>query len=258
VTPADLDRAVVEAVRAATADGELAGAVPDDAALEWAGGGFVSPLPLRLAARAGRTPRQVAEIIARRIDGVWQGAGEVAVIGPGFLSIPVGQPGALAKHIVETADYGRAPGLVRASQATWPDRPRTFDNPGFVVQFAHARAASVRRHARDLGLAAGDPEGRLDEPAERRLLGLLAELPLRAARAAGGAAGGAVDPASYRRHLVRVADAYHDVHERCPALPKGDEVPNRLHGARLTLAEAVRVALNNGLRTLGETPEERL
>jgi arginyl-tRNA synthetase len=239
VNPADLDQAVVAAVRAATAAGELSGEVPAHAALRWAEGSFVSPLPLRLAARGGDLPpRQVAEVIARRVGG--------EVVGPGFLRLEMPEPGALAKRIAEAGDFGKGAAVMGS---TWPDRPRTFDNPGFRVRFAYARAAAVWRRAGALGLAPGAPEGWLGAAEERRLLGLMAELP---GRAAGR------DAAGYRRHLVRVADAYHDVYERCPALPRGDEPPNPRHGARLTLAEAARVALNNGLRTLGETPEERL
>ncbi|HEU5161226.1 MAG TPA: DALR anticodon-binding domain-containing protein [Streptosporangiaceae bacterium] len=234
MTPADLDKAVVAAVRAATADGELAGAVPAAAGLRWADGGFVTALPMRLAARGGRTPRQVAEVIARRVGG--------EVVGPGYLRIEPPDLGALARHIVEAGDYGAADGL---AGPTWPDRPRTFDNPGFRLRFAYARAAAVRRYARELGVPAGAPDGLLTEPPERTLLGRLAELPGK-------------NGERYRRHLVRIADAYHDVYERCPALPMGDEPPSPRHGARLTLAEAVRIALNNGLRTLGETPEDRL
>jgi arginyl-tRNA synthetase len=215
--------------------------VPADAGLRWAEGGFVTALPFRLAAYAGRPPLQVAEAIARRVGG--------EVTGRGFLRIEV-DLGALAGHVAETRDYGAADGL---AGPTWPDRPRTFDNPGFRVRFAYARAAAVRRYARALGLAPGVPDGSLGEAAERALLGLIAELPGCAARAAAER-----DPARYRRHLVRMADAYHDVHERCPALPLGDEPPSPRHGARLTLAEAARVALDNGLRTLGETPEDRL
>jgi hypothetical protein len=252
VTPADLDQAVVAAVRAATADGELDGgpggelrgvaAAPADAGLRWAAGSFVTALPLRLAAQSGLPPRQVAEVIARRVGG--------EVTGPGFLRLEVPELGPLARRIAATGDYGAVAGV---TGPMWPDRPRTFDNPGFRVRFAYARAVAVRRRAAELGVAPGAPEGWLDAAAERRLLGLMAELPGRAARAVRER-----DRAGYRRHLVRVADAYHDVYERCPALPKGDEPPSACHGARLTLAEAARVALNNGLRTLGETPEERL
>lgn len=227
-------------MRAAAADGELseAGAAGSvDAGLRWAEGGFVSALPLRLAARSGRPPRQVAEAIARRVGG--------AVTGPGFLWFEMPEPGALARRIAATADFGAG---ACPDGPAWPDRPRTFDNPGFRVRFAYVRAAATRRQAAALGIASGPPEGLLDAAEERRLLGLMAELPGRAGRSTVG----------YRRHLVRVADAYHDVYERCPALPKGDEPPGPGHGARLTLAEAARVALNNGLRTLGEIPEERL
>jgi arginyl-tRNA synthetase len=246
VTPADLDQALLHAVRGAVADGEFAGPVPEDTFLTWADGNYVTPLPMRLAGPSGRPPREVAEVIAGRLAGV----GRVAVTGPGYLTITAAEPGALARHIVETPGYG-APGTTWPGEA-WPDRPRTFDNPGFVVRFAYARAASVRRQARELGFGPGRPDG-LDEPAEVRLLGLLAELPGRTARAAGEG-----DAARYKRHLVRIADAYHDVYERCPALPRGDEAARPRHGARLTLAEAVRIALNNGLRTLGETPKERI
>ena len=234
------------AVRAAAADGELSGAaalaVPTDAGLRWAAGSFVTALPLRLAARSGRSPLEVAEVIARRVGG--------AVIGPGFLRIEMPELGALARCIVEAGDYGAG---ACVDGPTWPDGPRTFGNPGFRVRFAYARAAALQRQASELGVAPGAPEGLLGEAEERRLLGLMAELPGRAARTVR-----ARDTAGFRRHLVRVADAYHDVYERCPALPKGDEPPTPRHGARLTLAEAARVALNNGLRTLGEIPEERL
>ncbi len=60
------------------------------------------------------------------------------------------------------------------------------------------------------------------------------------------------------RCLERLAGAYHDVHERCPALPRGDEKPGAVHAARVTLAEAARIALGNGLNMIGETPRERI
>jgi arginyl-tRNA synthetase len=245
VIPADLSNALVNAARAAVADGELVGAVPEETLLTWKNGGYVTPLPMRLTASDHR-PRQVAEILARRLTNV----GTVTVTDPGFLTITPDQPGDVARRIVETVDYGRA-SLPRPA-TVWPDRPRTFGNPGFVVRFAYARAASVRRHARDLGIARGAPHG-LDDPYELTMLGTLAELPGRAAQAVREN-----DAAPFQRHLLRLADAYHDVHEHCPALPTGDEPTTQKHGARLTLAEAVRVALFNGLRTLGENPEERI
>jgi arginyl-tRNA synthetase len=233
----------VDAVRDAVADGELSGPVPDHISVTWEDGRYVSPLPLRLAAATGREPREVAKIIASRVE-------NAEVTGPGFLAVAVADPGVLARHIVEAGDYGHV--RLPAEDTTWPDRPRTFDNPGFVVRFAYARAASVRRHAHDLGLVRTEPLG-LDDPYELRLLGLLADLPGRADQAVREK-----NATPYRRQLVEIAEAYHDVYERCPALPKGDERVDHTHTARLTLAEAVRIALNNGLRALGESPEERL
>ncbi|TDD66330.1 hypothetical protein E1298_40470 [Actinomadura rubrisoli] len=58
--------------------------------------------------------------------------------------------------------------------------------------------------------------------------------------------------------LERVAGAYHDVHERCPAVPRGDEKPGAVHAGRVSLAEAARIALGNGLNMIGETPRERI
>jgi arginyl-tRNA synthetase len=242
VTPADLNRALADAARAAVADGEIDGPIPEDTHLSWEDGRYVTPLPLRMA--AGRRPGEVAKIIAARLTDV----GDVAIREPGFLTITPSTPGALARHIIETPRYGE----IGIAAETWPDRPRTFANPGFVVRFAYTRAAAVRRHAEDLGLDQGDPDV-LSDPYEVRLLGALAELPSRGAQAVRQN-----DATPYKRQLVKIADAYHDVHERCPALPKGDEPAGEKHAARLTLAEAVRISLNNGLRTLGEIPEEQI
>jgi arginyl-tRNA synthetase len=136
-------------------------------------------------------------------------------------------------------------------EVPWPDRPRTFDNPGFSVRYAYARAVAVGREASALGVGPGPHEP--GDPLETRLVDLLAEFPARTARAVREDDAGIV-----KRHLERVADAYHDVHERCPALPRGDEEPGAVHGGRRTLAEAVRISIGNGLQMLGETPRERL
>jgi arginyl-tRNA synthetase len=93
----------------------------------------------------------------------------------------------------------------------------------------------------------------LEDPRERRLLTLLADFPGRAEQAVRRN-----DPRPFTRHLESIADAYHDVHEQCPALPKGDEPPGARHAARLVLARAVRITVGNGLRMLGETPDDRL
>jgi arginyl-tRNA synthetase len=244
VTPADVSSAVLAAVAAARTSGELTHA-PVDASLTRANGTYGSPLALRMAAVEGRPATEIAELIAGRLAQA-PGIAAVDVTGPGFLMITMASHGALAEGIAAAgAAYGRA--IVPRPESIWPDRPRTFDNPGFRVRFAYARAAAVRRRGDALGIADGPHEP--DHPHEIRLLDLLAEFPARAARRNAGV---------LKRHLVRVADAYHDVYERCPALPRGDAEPTKRHGGRRVLAAAVRTTIGNGLNMLGETPEERL
>lgn len=263
---------IVAAVRDAITDGELAladsavpapGSVPlrsthgggsNDAASGATDlGDYATALPLRLAAAAGRPAGKVAAVLAKRLAQA-PGVRAAGVTGPGVLTVSLRAPGALAAAIVAAGEsYARAQ-IPRPSAPVWPARPMTFDNPGFLVRFAHVRAVATARHSADLGIARGplDPE-LLDTARERLLLGRLGELPRWADLAARRR-----DPQVFARHLVRVADAYHEVYEHCPALPRGDQLVSARQHARLWLAAAVQVALASGLRTLGETPPERL
>ena len=241
--------AVLAAVAAARDAGELACAPPGDAFLTCANGSYGSPVALRLAAAEGRPATEIAEVIAKRLP-------VPAEVRDGYLAI---RATGLAAAIAADPDYGRVPGAEprpgetsrESPEETWPDRPRTFDNPGFSVRFGYARAVAVLRRAVMLGIAEGphEPAG----PLEIRLLDLLAEFPAHAARGVRERDAGVL-----KRHLERVAYAYHDVHERCPALPRGDERPTARHAGLLTLAQAVRTTIGNGLQMLGETPRERL
>jgi arginyl-tRNA synthetase len=256
VTPGELSRAVIDAVRAAVADGELAVPIPSDVPVEvTAAGDYATPLPLRLAKAADRSAAEVAAVLAGHLSGR-AGVGRAGVSGPGFLTVTTDTP--------VTAWIDETYGITAVPHATWPTRPLTFDNPGFRVRFAYARASGVGRHAVDLGIpqepspsgasTAGHPHTRaLADPRERRLLGLIAAFPGRAEQARRKG-----DPRPFTRHLELIADAYHDVHEQCPALPRGDEAAGERHTARLALARAVRIVLGNGLRMLGETPADRL
>ena len=260
VTPGELGSAVIDAVRDAVADGDFAVPIPSRVPVEATPtGDYATPLPLRLAKAAGRSAPEVAALLARRLS-KRHGVGAARVTGPGFLTITMDTP--LIARIDET--YG----IIAVPAATWPMRPLTFDNPGFRVRFAYARASGVRRHAADLGIHATHATHNatydntkphdtattpLDDPREKRLLWLLAEFPGRAEQAARQD-----DPRPFTRHLELIADAYHDVHEQCPALPKGDETAGGRHIARLGLARAVRIVLGNGLRMLGETPDDRI
>lgn len=242
VSPGELSSAVIAAVRDAVADGEFSVPVPTTVRLRATGAGdYATPLPLRLARAAGRDAADIAERLAERLSTSTEMTARAT--GPGFLTVTVGTP--------LTARIDAAYGVVTIPRATWPVRPMTFENPGFRVRFAYARACGVGRHAADLGLR--ETHESLHDPRERRLLTLLADFPGRAEQAARRH-----DPRPFTRHLELIADAYHDVHERCPALPKGDEPAGERHFARLGLARAVRIVVGNGLRMLGETPDDRL
>ena len=247
VSPGELSSAVIAAVRDAVADGDITVPIPDRAPFEaTVTGDYATPLPLRLAKAAGRSAPEVAALLAKRLA-ARPGVRAARATGPGFLTITMDTP--LTTRIDDTYGLVAVP-----KSATWPTRPMTFDNPGFRVRFAYARASGVRRHAADLGIPEGAPaESEPGEPRERLLLALLADFPGRAEQAARQH-----DPRPLARHLELIADAYHDVHERCPALPKGDERVGDRHIARLGLARAVRIVLGNGLRMLGEMPDDRL
>lgn len=185
-----------------------------------------------------------AENAAARLRGR-PGIAEVRVRPNGFLEIVVERPGEIVREIL-SREPGRTP---REPSPRWPDSPRTWDNPGFVVRYAHARATATLRWARDLGIPMdGFDAGHLDGPHDRAVLRVLAELPSRRTRNTVGWAG----------YLIKLAHAYHDAHEHAPALPKGDEPVTPTHTARVWLARAVRSVLAQGLTALGETPPDRL
>jgi arginyl-tRNA synthetase len=174
-----------------------------------------------LSAAALRSGVPAAELAARvrRVPGV----SAVETRPNGFLRIVVEAPGELLDELrpLELPD-------------PWPDFPRTWDNPGFVVRYAHARAAAVGRWARELGVPQeGFRPELLDDPAHRAVLRVLAELP---GRLAGRARG-------WESFQVRLATAYHEAHERMPAVPVGDERPSPVHTARVRLARVVRDVL---------------
>lgn len=239
------------AIRDAVREGDLAVEAPDEVPLTafWPGS-YGTPVALRLAAAHRRPARDVANAIAERLTGR-PSIAEARVSGRGFLTVVVDRPGALAAGILaEGPSYGRVDGVTL--HGGWPDRPRTFDNPGFSVRYAYARAAAIQRRAEALGIPLGDP-GLLRQRDEGVLLATLAELPGRAAQAAREE-----DPLPLQRHLELVADAFHRVYEHCPALPVGEEKPGAMHAARRTLAEAVRIAVAGALSMIGESPRERI
>ncbi|GAA1635146.1 hypothetical protein GCM10009733_035280 [Nonomuraea maheshkhaliensis] len=176
---------------------------------------YVSAAALRRGLDAGELAERV-----RALGGV----ASVEVRGKGFLRIVVTVPGDLLRSA-----WARPP-----FEPSWPDFPRTWDNPGFVVRYGHARACAALRWARELGVPeTGFAAELLDDPWHRRVLRALAELPGRLVSREPG----------WESYLLRLALAYHDAHERAPAVPMGEEEPGAVHTARVRVAAAVREVL---------------
>lgn len=138
------------------------------------------------------------------------------------------------------------------------------DNPVFYVQYAHARASSVMRHAReefaDVALApealAAAPLGLLADRDEIALIRLLAQWP----RIVEGAAE-THEPHRIAFYLQEVAAAFHGLWNKGK-----DEASLRfiqsdakdLTLARLALVQAVAFVIASGLQVFGVTPAEEM
>ncbi|WP_055691581.1 ArgS-related anticodon-binding protein NrtL [Streptomyces prasinus] len=117
MTPVELSRTVLRAVRRAVDDGELRVAVPERVVVAPPGPGgcgeYATNVALRLARPAGRTPQHVAEVLRARLlraDGI----GDVVITGPGFINISLREsagPSALVEEILGAGDtpYGHLP-----------------------------------------------------------------------------------------------------------------------------------------------------
>ncbi|MFE9465058.1 ArgS-related anticodon-binding protein NrtL [Streptomyces virginiae] len=101
MTPADLSRCVVRAVRCAVADGELAAgaAAPERVVVERTRpggvGDYATPVAFQVAKAARCAPRDVAGVLARRL-GAEPGIERVEVTGAGFLNFVLPAPSATA------------------------------------------------------------------------------------------------------------------------------------------------------------------
>ena len=135
---------------------------------------------------------------------------------------------------------------------------QTSDNPVFYVQYAATRAASVLRHAAELGIAEPDPAAvdlaLLQHPREAELLLALAEFPAVVATAAE-----LREPHRVARYLEeKVAKSAQRFWDECNVLPKGDEEVAPTTAPRLLLWRATRTVLENGLGLLGVSAPERM
>ncbi|MEU0970259.1 ArgS-related anticodon-binding protein NrtL [Streptomyces sp. NPDC005917] len=90
MTPVELSRTVLRAVRRAVDEGELSVSVPERAVVTPPGpggcGDYATNIALQLARPAGQPPMRVAEILRPHLANA-AGVGDVVVTGPGFLNI---------------------------------------------------------------------------------------------------------------------------------------------------------------------------
>ncbi|MEU9070036.1 ArgS-related anticodon-binding protein NrtL [Streptomyces sp. NPDC048306] len=115
MTPVELSRTVLHAVRRAVDAGELSVAVPTRAVVAPPGpggcGDYASNIALQLARPAGQTPFRVAEVLRSHLVGA-DGITDVVLTGPGFLNISLDRAaagvGLVGEILRRGARYGYA------------------------------------------------------------------------------------------------------------------------------------------------------
>ncbi|MCX5601475.1 DALR anticodon-binding domain-containing protein [Streptomyces phaeochromogenes] len=138
MTPVELSRTVLRAVRRAVDAGELVAPVPEWAQVAPPGpggrGDYATNVALQLARPAGRPPQEVARILRSHLADA-EGVAGVDITGPGFLNITLDGSGAQAL-VAEVLRRGARYGVV--------DEPT-----GELVQLHHPREvrAAVTAHA---------------------------------------------------------------------------------------------------------------
>ena len=133
-------------------------------------------------------------------------------------------------------------------------RAQTSDNPVYYIQYAHARVASVMRQLGERALAFDRANGlanlaRLDSESEQALMVELSRYP-----EVVETAGENLEPhlvATYLRELAAAFHMYYNTHQFLV-----DDAA--LRDARLTLAQATRQVLANGLALLGISAPESM
>ncbi|CAL9559328.1 ArgS-related anticodon-binding protein NrtL [Streptomyces sp. enrichment culture] len=161
MTPVELSRTVLHAVRRAVDEGELSVAVPERVVVAPPGpggcGDYATNVALQLARAAGRPPRQVAEVLLPRLAAA-EGVTDVAITGPGFLNISLDRDASaeFVRKILREGDrYGHSDALagqVVALRVPYEVRAevvadavaRIVASQGGRVEIAHGEPADLR------------------------------------------------------------------------------------------------------------------
>ncbi|HEX5122567.1 MAG TPA: arginine--tRNA ligase, partial [Rhodanobacteraceae bacterium] len=133
-------------------------------------------------------------------------------------------------------------------------RAQTNDNPVYYIQYAHARVASVMRQLAERGMAWDRANGlaqlsRLDSETEQALMVELSRYP-----EVVEAAGQNLEPHLIANYLRELAAAFHMYYNTNQFLVDDAAIRD----ARLTLANATRQVLANGLDLLGISAPESM
>ncbi len=136
------------------------------------------------------------------------------------------------------------------------------ENPVFYVQYAHARAHSIRRTAAEAGVGTSDAAlaaadfSALAHPAQLALARKLAEWPRQVEQAAASH-----EPHRIAFYLSDLASEFHGLYNLGrddPALRVVQDGDNAANAARLALVRAVSVVIATGLGILGVTPLDEM
>ncbi|MFV0133634.1 ArgS-related anticodon-binding protein NrtL [Streptomyces sp. HMX87] len=123
MTPVELSRTVLHAVRRAVDAGQLCVSVPERVAVTVPGpggcGDYATNVALQLARPAGRAPRDVADILRPHLAGT-DGITDVVVTGPGFLNISLDDTAPVAL-VAEVLRRGSRYGFADAGADAAPD-----------------------------------------------------------------------------------------------------------------------------------------
>ena len=132
---------------------------------------------------------------------------------------------------------------------------KSMENPVFYVQYAHVRACAILRQASELGIerqAVSETNlALLSHEREREVLRCLGDLPAVIETACHARA-----PHRIVSWLRDLASAFHSFYHDCRVT--GDDVPDDLTHARLSLVDTVRIGLAIGLDLVGVSKPERM
>jgi len=129
-------------------------------------------------------------------------------------------------------------------------KEKSEENPVFYVQYAHARISSIIRMAQDNNIAPSLQDlGLLSSEDEIRLLKILNLFKEEVLLAATNC-----DPQRITAYVEELAKAFHKFYTTCRIIG----VEKNLSSARLTLINAVRIVLANGLSILGVSAPDKM